>query len=100
MLEVLSQSARLDCGQTSRRDFLRIGALGLGGLALPALLAAKSRAGTNADAASQVVKDKSVILLFLCGGAPQIETFDPKMNAPLECRSTTGEVKTTLPGVT
>src|SRR5688500_13700224 len=100
MLKILSQSARSDCGRASRRDFLRIGALGLGGLALPALFAAKSRAGTSSDAAKDVVKDKSVILLFLCGGAPQIETFDPKMSAPLECRSTTGEVKTTIPGVT
>ena len=44
--------------------------------------------------------DKSVIFLFLHGGPSQIETFDPKMSAPAEVRSATGEVATKLPGVT
>jgi hypothetical protein len=46
------------------------------------------------------VKDTSVVLLFLTGGPSQIETFDPKMSAPDGCRSVTGEVATSLPGVT
>ncbi|MGE3804946.1 MAG: DUF1501 domain-containing protein, partial [Gemmataceae bacterium] len=37
---------------------------------------------------------------FLQGGPSHIELFDPKMNAPVEVRSITGEVKTSLPGVT
>src|SRR4051812_33972230 len=79
-----------------RRAFLRIGSLALGGLSLPHLLAAKARAAE----ARQVLKDKSVILLFLHGGPPQTETFDPKMTAPAEFRSTTGEVATCMPGIT
>jgi hypothetical protein len=75
----------------SRRAFLRIGGLTLGGLALPHLLAAESK---------QLVRDKSVIFLFLHGGPPQTETFDPKMTAPEGIRSATGEVATKLPGVT
>ncbi len=47
-----------------------------------------------------MVRDRSVIFLFLHGGPSQIETFDPKMNAPAEFRSATGEVATSLPGVT
>ena len=47
-----------------------------------------------------LIRDKSVILLFLHGGASQTETFDPKMSAPAEIRSATGELATTLPGVT
>ncbi len=97
MLSIVSQFGERDCGLTSRRDFLRIGALGLGGLALPALLAGQARASGSGK---PFVKDKAVILLFLCGGASQIETFDPKMTAPAECRSQTGEVKTALPGIT
>ena len=58
-----------------RRDFLRVGSLGLGGLALPSLLAAQAQ-GAN------LVKDRSVIFLFLHGGPSQTETFDPKMTAP------------------
>ncbi len=82
-----------DC---SRREFLRVGGLGLGGLTLAGLLAAKARAGD----AGRLVKDKSVVLLFLQGGPTHIELFDPKMTAPEEIRSTTGEVQTALPGVT
>src|SRR5213596_2755852 len=79
----------------SRRSFLRVGSLALGGLTLPALLAARATAP-----ASVPVTDKSVIFLFLHGGPSQFETFDPKMSAPAEFPSTTGEVATRLPGVT
>src|SRR5215213_728793 len=97
MLSILSNLRQRDCGQTTRRDFLRIGALGLGGLALPSLFAARSRANPSTG---KLFKDRSIIFLFLCGGASQIETFDPKMDAPEEYRSTVGEIPTTLPGVT
>jgi uncharacterized protein (DUF1501 family) len=79
-----------------RRAFLRIGSLALGGLSLPGLLAARARAAE----AKRPVTDKSVIFLFLHGGPSQFETFDPKMTAPAEVRSTTGEIATRLPGVT
>src|SRR5207253_92265 len=46
------------------------------------------------------VKDTAVVFLFLTGGPGHIETFDPKMTAPGEYRSITGEVPTRLPGVT
>ncbi len=46
------------------------------------------------------LKDRSVIFLFMHGGPSQFETFDPKMDAPSHIRSTTGEIKTTLPGIT
>ena len=75
----------------TRRDFLRIGTFGLGGLALPRLLAARD---------GGFLRDRSVVLLFLSGGASHIETFDPKMDGPSEIRSMTGEVPTSLPGVT
>jgi uncharacterized protein (DUF1501 family) len=84
------------CQGYSRREFLRIGGVGLGGLTLPALL--RSRAAVASE--GRPVTDKSVVLLFLQGGPSQFETFDPKMNAAGEFRSITGEVETTLPGVT
>jgi hypothetical protein len=74
-----------------RRDSLRIGGLGLGGLGLGDLMAASQK---------KLIKDKSVIFLFMHGGPSQFETFDPKMDAPSEIRSVTGEIKTTLPGIT
>src|SRR5207245_11612715 len=79
----------------ARRSFLRIGSLALGGLTLPGLLAIRAAAPATVP-----ITDKSVIFLFLHGGPSQFETFDPKMSAPVEIRSTTGEVATALPGVT
>ncbi len=83
-------------GRFGRRDFLRIGGLTLGGLSLPSLLAARAAAAQS----GMPVTDKSVIFLFLHGGPSQIETFDPKLSAPQDIRSTTGEVPTKLPGIT
>ena len=81
-------------GKLARRDMLRIGALGLGGLSLPWLLQQQAEAG------HKLVRDKSVIFLFLHGGPSQFETFDPKMTAPAGVRSETGEIQTAIPGVT
>ncbi len=80
----------------NRRSFLQIGGLALGGLSLAHLLQAKAAA----EPRRPVLKDRSVIFLFLHGGPSQIETFDPKMSAPVEIRSATGEVQTRIPGVT
>jgi hypothetical protein len=80
----------------SRRAFLRVGSLALGGLALPGLLATRARAAEN----KRSWTDQSVIFLFLHGGPSQTETFDPKMSAPEGVRSATGATATKLPGVT
>jgi hypothetical protein len=80
--------------QLGRRAFLRAGALSLGGLSLPGLLA------TAATQPKPLLSGRSVIFLFLHGGPSQFETFDPKMSAPSEIRSTTGEIATRIPGVT
>ncbi|MCA9154183.1 MAG: DUF1501 domain-containing protein, partial [Planctomycetales bacterium] len=95
MFTLLTGGAARDCDGRTRREFLRVGALGLGGLALPHLLAAKSLGASN-----RIIRDKSVVLLFLQGGPTHIETFDPKMTAPAEYRAMFGEVATALPGVT
>lgn len=68
----------------------------MGGLSLSDLCVARAMA----KAAKRPVTDKSVIFLFMHGGPSQIETFDPKMDAPDSVRSATGEVKTSIPGVT
>ncbi|OAI50938.1 hypothetical protein AYO44_17395 [Planctomycetaceae bacterium SCGC AG-212-F19] len=81
----------------SRRDFLRIGSLGLGGLSLPWLLGARAAA---AAAGKPLTTGKSVIFLFMHGGPSQFETFDPKMSAPDGNRCATGEIPTALPGIT
>lgn len=80
-----------------RRDFLRAGSLALGGLTLADLI---SRGGDSLASGGRPVTDKSVVFLFLHGGPSQVETFDPKMSAPQEIRSVTGEVQSSIPGVT
>jgi hypothetical protein len=80
----------------SRRSFLSVGSLALGGLSLPQLLQAKDAV----KEAGGVVKDRTVIFLFMHGGPSQTETFDPKMEAPSGIRSMTGEIPTRISGIT
>ena len=89
MLTVATTSQR----RKTRRDFIRLGTLSLGSLSLANVAQVKA-------ASRAFVRDKSVVLVYLSGGASQFETFDPKMTAPEGIRSVTGEVSTTLPGVT
>lgn len=97
MFSFLDRGLNHTCQGYSRREFFQVGSLGLlGGLALPQLLAARAAAAES----SRLVKDRAVVLLFLQGGPSHIETFDPKMTAPPEVRSITGEVQTAIPGLT
>lgn len=79
-----------------RRDFLRVGGYGLGSLAM----ANGMTHSLSAARPLSPLRDKSVIFLFMHGGPSQFETFDPKMDAPSGIRSVTGEIPTSIPGVT
>lgn len=98
MLDLLSTRRRGNCEGTSRRDFMKVGTLGLGlgALSLSDMLRSRALAAETGAPTS----DTSVIWLWLSGGPTHIETFDPKMTAPAEYRSVTGELKTNLPGLT
>jgi len=76
----------------SRRTALKAGFLGLTGLTLSDYLRLKAETGSAPN-------DKAVILLWLDGGPSQLETYDPKPDAPAEVRGPFGVVKTKLPGV-
>src|SRR5689334_16515767 len=78
-------------GPIHRREFLRAGTLALGGLSLPQLAAANSR--------GQLSTDTSVILFWMWGGPSQLETFDPKPNAPSEYRGPFRSIATNVPGL-
>jgi hypothetical protein len=80
------------CDGVSRRDFLKIGGLVLGGLSLPNLLRAESVSGRPRT-------HKSVIMIFLAGGPPHQDMVDLKMNAPAEIRGTYQPIDTTVPGI-
>lgn len=91
MLTIYGRSSRF-CDGISRRNFLRIGALGLGGLALPQLLEAESNAGLRRS-------HKAVIMIYLPGGPPHQDMFDLKMDAPLEIRGEFKPIPTNVPGI-
>lgn len=94
MLELLGRQFRC-CDGLTRRDAHRVGALGLGGLTLPQLLALRAQAADGVNPAGH----KSVIFLELAGGPTHFETYDPKPRAPIEYRGPLGTVGTNVAGV-
>lgn len=94
MIRIQTSGLFRDCDGVSRRNFLQVGTLGLGGWTLADSFAAKAQAGDS------IHNDAAVIWIWLGGGPTHIETFDPKLTAPSEYRSLTGEVSTAIPGVT
>src|SRR5215210_7891982 len=92
MLTIYGNRTPRFCDGVSRRNFLRIGALGLGGLALPQLLQAESLNGTRRS-------HKAVIMIFLPGGPSHQDMFDLKMDAPSEIRGEFKPISTKVPGI-
>ncbi|MDX2036697.1 MAG: DUF1501 domain-containing protein [Isosphaeraceae bacterium] len=80
------------CDGISRRSFLRIGGLAMGGIGLPELLASEAAAGTRSG-------HRSVIMVYLSGGLAHQDTFDLKMNAPAEVRGEFRPISTKIPGI-
>jgi hypothetical protein len=76
----------------SRRSFLEIGALGLGGLTLPGLLKAEANAGRKSS-------HKSLILIYLVGGPPHQDMFDLKPDAPKEFAGPWKPIATNVTGI-
>ena len=78
------------CDRLSRRDFLRVGALGLGGLALPDIL--RLQAETRGRSA------RAVIMVCLAGGPSHLDTYDMKPEAPADYRGEFKPIRTNVPG--
>src|SRR5689334_3452571 len=83
-------------GGISRRSLLKAGVLGLAGLGLPDWLKAQAVARA---AGRPSPADLSVILVWLDGGPPQHETYDPKPDAPVEFRGPLHPMDTCVPGI-
>ncbi len=83
-------------GNLSRREWLRVGGTSVGGLTLPQLSRTVAHAS---DSGTAFGKAKSVIVMFLGGGPPQHETWDPKPEAPAEIRGGFGVIDTKTPGL-
>ena len=91
MLTLQSGSASRNCQGFTRRAALKAGFLGLAGLGLPDYLRARQEQHSTGD--------RAVILVWLDGGPSQLETYDPKPDAPAEYRGPFGVCKTAIPGV-
>src|SRR4051812_30552504 len=89
MLDIVFGPSARRCDGVSRRDFLRLGAIG--GLSLPALLQASTARHKN--------RAKSFILVFLGGGLSHHDSFDPKPDAPAEVKGNYKTITTNVPGL-
>lgn len=88
----ISGMPRTLCDGWTRRDALRIGALGMGGLSLPSLLFAERASGIEKS-------HKSVIMIYMVGAPPHQDMYDLKMQAPAEIRGEFHPIKTNVPGI-
>ena len=91
MLTIFGTQSRF-CDGISRRNFLKIGALGLGGLTLPQILQAEAQSGIRRS-------HKAIIMIFLPGGPSHQDIFDLKADAPSEIRGEFKPIRTKVPGI-
>ncbi len=94
MLNILGRLERRStfCDGLSRRGFLKIGGLALGGFSLPDVLRAEAANGLGNS-------QKSVIMIFLPGGPPHQDMWDIKTQAPQEIRGPFQPISTSVPGI-
>jgi hypothetical protein len=92
MLTIQGRGRSKFCDGVTRRDFLRLGGLALGGMSLPQLLRAEAAAGIRRS-------HKSVIMIFLAGGPPHMDMFDMKPAAPSGIRGEYRPIPTNVPGL-
>src|ERR1041385_6360986 len=91
MLTIAGPGSRF-CDRLSRRSFLQIGGLGLGGLALPEILRAQAAGDMRSKA-------KGIIMILLPGGPTHLDSFDLKPDAPAEVRGEFRPIATNVPGI-
>ena len=101
MLRVLGGPKRL-CDGLTRRELLQVGSLGLLGLNLadwPLHASASAAERPSSGRLPGFGQAKSCILLFMYGSPSQLETFDPKPDAPVEIRGEFGCIPSSVPGL-
>jgi hypothetical protein len=85
------------CDGVSRRSFLRIGGLAMGGLSLPSILRAQERSPKNVRSGG--LGHKAVIMVYLPGGPPHQDMYDLKTDAPSEVRGEFRPIPTNVDGI-
>ena len=87
------------CDGVSRRSFLSIGALALGGLSMPQLLRAAETSAATTTIKSGGLGHKAIIMIYMPGGPPHQDMYDLKPDAPSEVRGEFKPIKTAVPGI-
>ena len=93
MLTIFGEKTGRFCDGVSRRAFLQVGALALGGMSLPQILRAEAASGVSKS------NHKGIINIFLPGGPPHQDMWDLKMDAPKEIRGEFKPIATNVPGI-
>jgi hypothetical protein len=100
MLTIFGEPSGKHCDGVSRRNFLTVGGLAVGGLTLPGFLRRQAQAAPGPAAArSTATTDKSVIMICLGGGPSQIDTYDMRPEAPAEYRGEFSPIASNVPGM-
>ena len=92
MLSLVSKQSHGLCDGIPRREFLKIGALGFGGLSMPQILEAESSSGRRPS-------QKAIIMVLLAGGPSHQDIFDLKPDAPKEVRGEFYPIPTNVSGI-
>src|SRR5439155_18666603 len=93
MFAIRQRGAAL-CDGITRREVLRLGSLSAFGLSLSQVLAARA-----APQRPGIARARACIVLWMTGGPPQHETWDPKPDAPAEIRGPFKSIATSVPGL-
>jgi hypothetical protein len=96
MLTIVGKKQRF-CDGASRRQFLKIGGLALGGMSLPQVLKAESQ--SSSAKVGKGLSHKGVIMIYLSGGPSHQDMYDLKMKAPKEIRGDFKPIATNVPGI-
>lgn len=92
MAKLIDHRSRM---KVSRRQAIQVGCSGLLGIGLDAFLHDRARGGRTSNGPEA----RSVVVVFLTGGPPHIDSFDPKPDAPVEVRGGINAIATRIPGV-
>ncbi len=95
MLSITSTDSGRFCDGMSRRGFLKVGGLALGGASMPQILAAEAASKREGEGLGH----KAVIMVFLAGGPPHQDMWDIKVDAPSNIRGEFKPIKTNVPGI-
>ena len=101
MISIPGQSGST-CDGFSRREFLRIGGLGMAGISLADILALQARASVAPESSAAKGgwgKAKNIMFVFLQGGPSHIDIWDPKPDAPSNVRGEFKPIKSNVPGI-